>query len=220
MTITDEKGKVMQRGGEAALQQMQEKANSDLTAALAVKVNQLFASFNQKFEASRREETRKADEAIRLMKEENAGLRKQMLTMEAARLEQDKKMGMVMDGIMARLGGLPLPEAVVMTPPRGGAGSNVTQQWQHPAVAMPAQHPGEAPHQGREPPATNSRPVARQTVAAPVPGAEAARGRAMEEAMQAMVSTGGEALLQLLRNSGHQEVACYTCIYFITKTKK
>ena len=71
---------------------------------------------------------------------------------------------------------------------------------------MPAQHPGEAPHQGREPPATNSRPVARQTVAAPAPEAEAARGRAMEAAMQAMVSTGGEALLQLLRNSGHQEV--------------
>ena len=44
MTITDEKGKVMQRGGEAALQQMQEQANSNLTAALAVKVNQLFAS--------------------------------------------------------------------------------------------------------------------------------------------------------------------------------
>ena len=160
----------MQRGGEAALQQMQEKANSDLTAALAVKVNQLFASFNQKFEASRREETRKTDEAISLMKEENAGLRKQMLTMEAARLEQDRKMGMVMEGIMARLGGLPLPAAGVMTPPRGGVGSNVTQQWQHPGVEMmAAQHPGEAPHQAREPPATNSRPVARQTVAVPVP---------------------------------------------------
>ena len=207
MTITDEGGRVMQRGGEAALQQMQEKANSDLTAALAVKVNQLFASFNQKFEASRREETRKTDEAIRLMKEENAGLRRQMLTMEAARLEQDRKMGMVMEGIMARLGGLPLPDAGVMTPPRGGAGSNVTQQWQHPGVEMMAvQHPGEAPHQAREPPATNSRPVARQTVAAPVPEAEAARGRAMEAAMQAMVSTGGETMLQLLRNSGHQEV--------------
>jgi hypothetical protein len=53
---------------------------------------------------------------------------------------------------------------------------------------MPAQHPGEAPHQGREPPATNSRPVARQTVAAPAPEAEAARGRAMEAAMQAVFS--------------------------------
>ena len=124
-----------------ALQQMQERANSDLTAALAVRVNQLFASFNQKFEASRREETRKTDEAIRLMKEENAGLRKQMLTMEAVRLEQDRKMGMGMEGIMAGLGGLPLPDAGVMTPPRGGVGSNVTQQWQHPGVEMmPAQY--------------------------------------------------------------------------------
>ena len=48
------------------------KANSDLAAALAVKANQLFASFNQKFEAPRREETRKADEASRLMQGENA----------------------------------------------------------------------------------------------------------------------------------------------------
>ena len=55
---------MLQRGGEAALQQMQEKANIDLIAALAVRVNQLFASFNHKFEAFRREETRKADEAI------------------------------------------------------------------------------------------------------------------------------------------------------------
>ena len=76
MVITDERGTVLQRGGEAALQQMQEQANSDLTAVLAVKVNQLFASFNQEFEVSRREETRKADEAIRLMQEENVGLRR------------------------------------------------------------------------------------------------------------------------------------------------
>ena len=130
-----------------------------------------------------------------------------MLQMEAARLEQDKKMVMVMEGIMARLGGLPLPDAGVMTPPRGGVGSNGTQQWQHTGVEVtPAQQPGEAPHQGREPPATNSRPAARQTVAPPVPEAEAARGRAMEAAMQTMVSTGGEALLQLLRNSGHEGV--------------
>ena len=93
MTITDEGGRVLQRGGEAALQKMQEQANSVLTAALAVKVNQLFASFNPKFEASRREETRKSEEAIKLMQEENAALRRQMLTMEAARLEQDRKLG-------------------------------------------------------------------------------------------------------------------------------
>ena len=76
MTITDEGGTVLQRGGEAALQQMQ--ANIVLTAALAVKVNRLFASFNQNFEASRREVTRKAVEAIRLMREENAALRRQI----------------------------------------------------------------------------------------------------------------------------------------------
>ena len=43
-------------------------------------------------------------------------------------------------------------------------------------------------------------------MAAPAPEAEVARGRAMEAAMQAMVSTGGETMLQLLRNSGHQGV--------------
>jgi hypothetical protein len=85
MTITDEGGTVMQRGGGAALQRMQEQANSDLIAALAVKVNQLFASFNQKFKASRRGETRKTCEAIRLMQEKNAALRRQMLEMETAR---------------------------------------------------------------------------------------------------------------------------------------
>ena len=122
MTITDEKGKGMQRGGEAALKQMQEQENSNLTTSLAGKVNQLFASFNKKFETSRREETRKADEAIRMTKEENAELRRQMLAMESTRLEQDRKMGIVMEGIMVRLSGLPLPEAVAMTPPRGGAG--------------------------------------------------------------------------------------------------
>ena len=148
----------MQKGGEAALQQMQEKANNVLTAALAVKVNQLFASFNQKFEASKREETRKADEAIRMMREENAGLRRQMLAMEtcAARLEQDREMEVVMEGIMARLGGLPLPEAVAMTPPRGETGSNMTQQ------RTTVQHPNEGPVQDREPPATSARPIARQ----------------------------------------------------------
>ena len=114
------------RGGEAALQQMQEQANMDLTAALAVKVNQLFASFNQKFEANRREETRKADEAIMLTQEKNAALRRQMLAMEAARLEQDRKMWTVLEGIMTRLGAGPLSLAEVMTPPRG---DDTSQRW-------------------------------------------------------------------------------------------
>ena len=115
-------------------------------------------------------------------------------------------MGIVLEGIMARLGAGPLPLAEVMTPPRGGAGSNVTQQWQHPgAEVMAVQHPGEAPHQAREPPATNSRPAARQTVAVPVPEAEAGRGRAMEAALRAMMGTGGEdnaAAAQKLRTRG------------------
>ena len=197
MTITDERGTVLQRGGGAALQQMQGQANSDLTAALAVRVNQLFASFNQKFEASRREETRKADEAIRLMQEENAALRRQMLDMEAARQEQDRKMGIVLEGIMARLGAGPLPLAEVMTPPRSGAGQYAPQAIQA----------GGAPQQVREAPATNSRPAARQTVAVPVPEAETGRGRAMEAALRGMMGTGGEEMLQLLRNSGHEGVA-------------
>ena len=46
MTIADEEGTVLKRSGEAALQQVQEQANRDLTAALAVKVNQLLASFD------------------------------------------------------------------------------------------------------------------------------------------------------------------------------
>ena len=127
-------------------------------------------------------------------------MRRQMLAMETARLEQDKKMGVVMEGIMTRLGGLPLPEAVAMTPPRGETGSNMTQQW------TPVQHPNEAPAQDREPPATATRPVARQAVLPPVTGGEAARGTAMEAAMKQMLDTGGEELLQLLKSSGHQEV--------------
>jgi hypothetical protein len=115
MTITDEEGTVLKRDGEAALKQMQEQTNKDLTAALAVKVNQLFASFNQKFEASRREETRKTDEAIRLVQEENAALRRQMLAMEAARLERDRKMGTVLEGIIGpKLGDLHWREATRM----------------------------------------------------------------------------------------------------------
>ena len=115
MTITDEGGTVLQKSGEAALQQMHEQANNDLTAALAVKVNPLFASFNQKVEASRREETRTADEAFRRVQKQNAALRRQ-------RLEQDRKTGTVLEGIMARLGAGTLPLAQVTTPPRGGPG--------------------------------------------------------------------------------------------------
>ena len=210
MTITDEGGTVLQRGGDEALQQMQEQANNDLTAALAVKINQLFAPFNQKFEASRREETRKADETIRLMQEENAALRRQMLEMETGRLEQDRKMGIVLEGIMARLGAGPLPLAEVMTPPRDGAGQYAPQANQERLAdnsLVPHSQAGGAPQQGRAPPTTNSRSVARQTAAVPMPGAGAVRGRAMEAALRGMMGTGGEAMLQLLRNSGHEGVA-------------
>ena len=114
----------------------------------------------------------------------------------------DSKMGLVLEGIMARMGAGPLPEAVVMTPPRGVTRSNVTQQW------LPAQHSGEAPHHSREPepPATNGRPAARQAVVPPAADEEARRGRAMEAAVKAMLATGGEAMLQLLKNQGHKEV--------------
>ena len=44
-------------------------------------------------------------------------------------------------------------------------------------------------------------------MAAPVPEIEAVRGRAMEAALRGTVSTGGEAVLQLLNNSGHEDVA-------------
>ena len=46
------------------------------------------------------------------MQEENAELRRKMLAMESARLEQDKKMEIVLEGIMVRLGATPLPEVV------------------------------------------------------------------------------------------------------------
>ena len=179
MTITDEGDTVLQRGGEAALQQVQEQANSDLTAALAVKANQLFGSFNQKFETSRREETRKADEAIRLMQEENVVPRRQMLEMETARLEQDRKMGTVLEGIIARLDAGPLPLAEVRTPPRGGAGQYAPQVNPERMVdnSVPHSQAGGTPQQGRVPPATNSRPVAGQTMAVPVPEAEAGQWR-------------------------------------------
>ena len=133
-----------------------------------------------------------------------------MLAMEAARLEQDRKMGIVLEGIMTRLGVGPLPLAEVMTPPRGGAGQYAPQANQERMAnnsLVPHSQAGGAPQQGRVPPATNSRPVARQTVAVPVPEAEAVRGRAMEAALRGMMSTGGEAMLQLLKNSGHEGVA-------------
>ena len=85
--------------------------------------------------------------------------------------------------------------------PRGGAGSNVTQHW------MPAQHSSEAGPHSRGPPATNNRPDARQAVVPSVSEGGATRDRAMEAAVEAMLSTGGETMLQLLNNSGHQEVA-------------
>ena len=44
-------------------------------------------------------------------------------------------------------------------------------------------------------------------VTVPVPEAEAVRGRAMEAALRGMMSTGGEAMLQLLKNSGDEGVA-------------
>ena len=106
-------------------------------------------------------------------------------------------MGIVLEGIMARLGAGPLPLAEVMTPPRGGAGQYAPQ----------ANQAGGAPQQGRVPSATNSRPVAEQTMAVPVPEAEAGRGRAMEAVLRVMLGAGGEEMLQLLRNSGHEGVA-------------
>ena len=45
-------------------------------------------------------------------------------------------------------------------------------------------------------------------MAVPVPEAEAGRGRAMEVALRVMMGTGGEEMMQLLRNSGHEGVAC------------
>ena len=66
---------------------MQEKANREQATTLAVKVNQLFASFNQKFEATKREGAiaKQAEGEKRLLEEENAGLRRKMLAMETAR---------------------------------------------------------------------------------------------------------------------------------------
>ena len=72
-----------------------------------------------------------------------------------------------------------------------------TQQW------LPA---GEAPPYSKEPPAANNRPVVRQVAVPPAADEEAKRGRAMEAAMKAMLDTGGETVLQLLKNQGHQEV--------------
>ena len=63
-----------------------------------------------------------------MMREENVGPRRQMLAMETARLEQDRKMGVVMEGFMARPDGLPLPEAAALTPLRGETWSNMSQQ--------------------------------------------------------------------------------------------
>ena len=139
--------------------------------------------------------------------------------MEAARLEQDRKMRNVLEGIMTRLGAGPLPLSEVMTPPRGGKGqyapaapyANRTQEWLANNSFLPpsSQAGGEPQHaQDREAPATNSRHVAKQTVAPQaVPEAEATRGRAMEAALRGMMSTGGGAMLQLFRNSGHEGVA-------------
>ena len=136
-----------------------------------------------------------------------------MLAMEAARLEQDKKMGTVLEGIMTRLGAGPLPLVEVITPPRGGTGqydpqANMSQgRMANNSFVPPSSQAGGAPQQGREPQATNSRHVAGQTSTVPVPEAEAARGRAMEAALRGTTSTGGEAVLQLLKNSGHEGVA-------------
>ena len=122
------------------------------------------------------------------------------------------KMGTVLEGIMTRLGAGPLPLAEVMTPPRGGTRqytpqANMFQEWMaNNSFVPPSSQTGGAPQQGREPPTTNSRPVVRQTVAVPVPEADAARGRAMEAEQRGMTSTGGEAMLQLLKNSGHEGV--------------
>ena len=114
---------------------------------------------------------------------------------------------MVVEGIMARLGGLPLPEAVAMTPPRGGAGHNVAQQWVANNSGPPAQHPAGAPPQGRAGATSNSHSsCCKAGSVATCDRGRSSEGRAMEAAMEAMVSTGGEALLQLLNNSGHQGV--------------
>ena len=63
MTIADEQGKVMQRGGEEALRLMQEpeEANRALAETMMTKVNQLFTMFNTKFEQDRVEEARVRD---------------------------------------------------------------------------------------------------------------------------------------------------------------
>ena len=132
--------------------------------------------------------------------------------MEAARLEQDRKMGTVLEGIMARLGAGPLPLAEVMTPPRGGAGQyaclrpTTRSGWQ--TILSCLTHRQERHHSkaGRHQQQTVAL-LQGQTVAVPVPEAEAARGRAMEAALRGMMGTGGEAMLQLLRNSGHEGVA-------------
>ena len=123
VTIADEQGKAMDRGGEEAIREMEKLANDQLVEQLGRQMKELFSGLAQKQEEENR----------RLM-EENLAIRKRMEELEQEKLRQNSRMEQVMTAMLQQLqqmgGGQPWggqPASAEVTPARPSK----------PAVVMP-----------------------------------------------------------------------------------
>jgi hypothetical protein len=123
VTIADEQGKAMDRGGEEAIREMEKLANDQLVEQLGSQMKELFSGLALKQEEENR----------RLM-EENRAIRKRMEELEQEKLQQNSRMEQVMTAMLQQLqqlgGGQPWgeqPASAGVTPARPSK----------PAVVMP-----------------------------------------------------------------------------------
>ena len=160
VTIVDEQGKAMDRGGEEAIREMERLANDQLVEQLGGQMKELFSGL-----------ALKQEEENRRLKEENLAIRRQMVELEKEKLQQNSRMEQLMAAMLQQMGGgqpfcgqpanaevTPVrpskPAVVVPVMPstqekqarpgvltqQGGARSNATQEWMAGSSLSPARH--------------------------------------------------------------------------------
>ena len=194
MTIADEQGRAMDRGGAEAIRKMEQQENDQLAERLGKQMKELFAGL-----------TLKQEEDNRRLKEENQAIRRQMVEMEKARWEQDNRMERLMEALLLQLGGQALqaaPGSSEVTPVRGS----------RPEVVMP-EMPSTQQKQARSGVLAPQGAVDNVTASAASPGSLGAQGTAelvrrsqmLEEALRSVQASGD--VSRFLQSKGHHEVA-------------
>jgi hypothetical protein len=123
VTIADEQGRAMDRGGEEAIREMEKLANDQLVEQLGRQMKELFSGL-----------ALKQEEENRRLREENLAIRKQMVELEKEKVHQNGRMEQLMSAMLQQMqqtgGGQPFggqPASAEVTPVRPSK----------PAVVMP-----------------------------------------------------------------------------------